>query len=131
MFTEGDSVSTVVIRAISLCSSIIVGAGVGLTGAQAASASNGSWAGTWSSGGTTMPAHLNLTHDDPIDGIIDVGMCTAYWSQSQVISPSVRTVRASVISGPCNDNVWTLTITPGLMSGSDGRGSTIVLSPMG
>jgi hypothetical protein len=81
------------------------------------------WSGTWFAGNITRQANLNLTSLDPISGIIDIpGLCTANWSESQRISDTQRVVNANVISGPCTNNRWNVTIAGNSLVGSDTAG---------
>jgi hypothetical protein len=81
------------------------------------------WSGTWYAGTHSNQANLNLTSLDPISGILDLpGLCSASWSESQRISDTQRVVNANVISGPCTNNRWNVTITPTSLVGSDANG---------
>jgi len=82
----------------------------------------GTWSGSWSAGGQSVPATLTLDSLDPFTGTMDVdGMCTAKWTQSQRNSDNSLLVDAHVISGftNCADNQWNVTIDQNRITGSD------------
>ncbi|WP_197508204.1 hypothetical protein [Mycobacterium sp. E802] len=81
------------------------------------------WKGTWTSAGTSLPATLNLTSVDPIQGSIEVvGLCAANWGEVQRNSDTSRRVHASVTGGPCIDNEWDLLIDNRSITGQDASG---------
>lgn len=82
-----------------------------------------SWTGDWSSGGISKPATLQLSSSNPIQGKIDVGLCTADWQEVQRLTDTQRIVHASVTGGPCVSNTWMVTMDASRITGTDASGN--------
>jgi hypothetical protein len=77
------------------------------------------WSGTWTSGGTSVPADLTLSSVDPLTGTLVLqGLCTAAWTEIRPNPDGSRLVQAHITSGGggLNDNYWNVTISANRLS---------------
>lgn len=87
------------------------------------------WRGTWTGGGKSLPAGVDLDSITPISGDITIpGKCAAHWTEISRISATSRVVRAHVTSGDCGDNRWNVTIGTDEISGVDTADSATTFS---
>ena len=79
----------------------------------------GQWIGTWSSGGESRQAILNVGKSNPLRATIDIpGRCGADWVESTRTGSTVS-VDATVTYGECTDNRWSVKLTADEITATD------------
>ncbi|MFW0791359.1 hypothetical protein [Gordonia sp. CPCC 205333] len=79
----------------------------------------GQWIGSWSSGGETRQAVLNIGRGNPLRATIDIpGRCGADWVESSRTGKTIN-VDATVTYGRCADNRWSVALGATQITASD------------